>query len=178
MGRDSLKQASSRDRLLHNRAGDAELLITRGQASFRIRHIESSVYMLGSGSECDLVLGDDQFPELYAYILRTNEGYQIRCLDAEPVLTVNAEDTLLCRLNNGDRIRCGPYEFRFHQAAASSSRPAEAKKLSPAAQAKTNWVATDGQGQTGVAAVRRLIHDIQAKVGNSGWQTSQHRRSA
>ena len=90
MGRDSLQQASSQDRFLHNRAGGAELLITRGQASFRIRHIESPVFMLGSGSQCDLVLGDDQFPELYAYILRTNEGYQIRCLDAEPVLTVNA----------------------------------------------------------------------------------------
>ncbi len=178
MGRDSLHASSSRDQVSPGSRGGAELIITRGQSGFRIRHIESSVYMLGSGTECDLVLGDDQFPELYAYILRTDEGFQLRCLAAEPVLTVNAEDTLHVRLDDGDRIRCGPYEFRFHQTAASPDRPAEAAKVSPTAPATKAWVATDGQGREGIAAVRRLIHDIQTKVGNPSWQSSQHRRSA
>lgn len=179
MGRDSLQHASSRDQISQGRETSAELLITRGQASFRVRHIDSSVFMLGSSSECDLVLGDAQFPELYAYILRTDQGYQLRCLAAEPVLTVNTEDALVVRLDDGDRIRCGPYEFRFHQTAASPNRPAEAADVSPTAPAKTTWVATDGhQGREGTAAVRRLIHDIQTTVGNTDWQTSQHRRSA
>ncbi|PQO42732.1 FHA domain-containing protein [Blastopirellula marina] len=178
MGRDSLQNASSRDQVNPGQGRRAELLITRGQASFRVRHIDSSVFMLGSSSECDLVLGDEQFPELYAYLLRTDEGYQLRCLAVEPVLTVNSEDTLVARLEDGDRIRCGPYEFRFHQTAASPDRPAEAAKVLPTAPAKADWVATDGQGREGVAAVRRLLHDIQTKVGNPDWQTSQHRRSA
>ncbi|PQO34694.1 hypothetical protein DTL21_14415 [Bremerella cremea] len=178
MGRDSSQNAATHGSDSRNRGRGAELLISRGQASFRIRHIESSVFMLGSSDECDLVLGDDQFPELYAYILRTDGGYQLRCLAAEPVLTVNAEDALLSHLEDGDRIRCGPYEFRFHQTAASPDRPAEAAKMVPTPATKAAWVATDGQGQEGVAAVRRLLRDIQSRLSDPIRQTSQHRRSA
>lgn len=177
MRRDSNVQSSSQSQATRRRAAAAEILITRGLASIRERLIESDVFTLGSGADCDLILGDDQFPELYAYILFTQGEYRIRCLTAEPVLTLNAEDTVAARLSDGDRLRCGPYEFRFHQFAASPNRPA-APAAAPPVSAAARWVATDGQSSEGVAAVRRLMYDIQARVDSSCRKTTQHRRSA
>ncbi|GAA4424332.1 FHA domain-containing protein [Bremerella cremea] len=162
----------------HDRSGkEAALFISRGQANQRERRIDSAMFTIGSGSDCDLVLGDDQFPELFAYVLRTHDGYRIRCLTPEPVLTVNAEDAIATRLEEGDRIRCGPYEFRFHQLAASPSRPADGSstKLSSAAM---SWIATDGQTQDGIAAAHRLIRDIRLRIDGIGQSTQSHRRSA
>lgn len=177
MRRDSMVQASSQGQVTRSRDVAAELLITRGLASFRQRRIDSAVFTLGSGPDCDLILGDEQFPELYAYILRTQGEYRVRCLAPEPVLTLNAEDTVAARLADGDRLRCGPYEFRFQQLAASPNRPASSASIPPVST-PARWVATDGQSTEGIAAVRRLIHDIQAHVDSSCRKTTQHRRSA
>ncbi|WP_207397232.1 FHA domain-containing protein [Bremerella alba] len=154
----------------------ASLRIARGQVNQREREIEVPVFTLGSASECDLPLGDQQFPELYAYILRTHEGYRLRCLTADPILTVNGEDTVATQLKNGDRIRCGPYEFHFQKSANSLAQSPEMPQSEPPAVAM-HWVANDGQGQDGIEAVHRLLRDIRTRVDGQS-STEALRRSA
>ncbi|WP_165698650.1 FHA domain-containing protein [Bremerella volcania] len=158
------------------RRSGASLRIARGQVSQREREIEVPVFTLGSASDCDLILGDQQFPELYAYILRTHDGYRLRCLTAEPILTVNAEDTVVAQLENGDRIRCGPYEFHFQKSANSPIQSSELpQSKTPAIDMP--WVATDGQAQDGIETVQRLLRDIRTRV-HGGPYTEALRRSA
>ncbi len=173
LGASRLNQAQS------TRHSDVSLLISRGCVSEPLRSIDSPVFTLGSGQDCDLVLGDDQFPELFAYILRTHDGYRLRCLADEPVLTVNAEDVVATRLENGDRIRCGPYEFHFQKAAsvpAAQPSDAHASELTPPVAMR--WTATDGQGTNGIERVHRLLRDIQLKIQRKEIYTQTHRRSA
>jgi len=159
-----------------NRRNVASLRISRGQVHQRERAIEVPVFTLGSAGDSDLILADEQFPELFGYILRTHDGYRLRCLTAEPILTVNGEDTVATQLENGDRIRCGPYEFHFQKLADSHAQSSE---LPPSKSAPVDvpWVATDGQGQAGIETVHRLIHDIRTRV-HSGPSTQALRRSA
>lgn len=154
----------------------ASLRIARGQVSQREREIEVPVFTLGSASDCDLILGDEQFPELYAYILRTHDGYRLRCLTAEPILTVNSEDTTYTRLENGDRIRCGPYEFHFQKSVNSLAQSSELPQSKTSAIVMP-WVATDGQAQDGIESVHRLLRDIRSRV-DGGTFTEALRRSA
>lgn len=177
MGRDW--QQSSQPETGPSEAGfpDAALVIQRGVAQQRERRIELGVFTLGSGKDCDLILGDPQFPELFAYVLRTEGGYRLRCLVPDPVLTVNAEDVVAVRLEEGDRIRCGPYEFRFRQIAASPNLPAEAVRPANTPSVPT-WTATDGQSVEGVAASRQLIEAIQQSIMPSSAPAVRHRRSA
>jgi len=98
----------------HTHLPKVELEITRGRAKHKLRRVEDATYLFGSGSECDLVLGDPQFPEVHGYILVTPEGVSIRHLGADPVLTVESQPVTSAALAHNDRIRTGPYEFRIH----------------------------------------------------------------
>lgn len=156
---------------------EAAINIERGVAHHRERRLELGVFTLGSGKDCDLILGDEQFPELFAYILRIKGEYHLRCLTAEPLLTVNAQDVVAARLEEGDRIRCGPYEFRFRRIASSPARPAEeARQVLPALVPA--WTATDGRSDEGLAASRQLIQAIQKSLLTRTAPAVRHRRSA
>lgn len=158
------------------RRSGAALRIARGLVNQREREIEVPVFTLGSAGDCDLILGDEQFPELYAYILRTHDGYRLRCLAADPILTVNAEETVVTQLENGDRIRCGPYEFHFQKSANSLTQSSELPQLKTPS-VDLPWVATDGQAQDGIETVHRLLRDIRTRV-HGGTFTEALRRSA
>lgn len=177
MGQDSGHRQGSAKQPNIRPENRASLFISRGMSTQRERLIESPMFMIGSGQECDLILGDEQFPELYAYILQGSDGFRVRSLATEPVLTVNGEDAFVAKLEDGDRIRCGPYEFRFHDKIASPVRPAEANAQQFPSVAK-HWIATDGQAQDGIAASRRLLRDIQLQVRGTSQSTHVHRRSA
>jgi len=173
---DSQLGNSTPNRPASSRRSNASLRIARGQVTDREREIEVPVFTLGSASDCDLILGDEQFPELYAYILRTHDGYRLRTLAAEPILTVNAEDTAFTRLENGDRIRCGPYEFHFQKSANSQLQPSESPQ-STTPPMDMPWVANDGQSRDGVDKVQQLIRDIRMRVDGQTF-TEALRRSA
>jgi pSer/pThr/pTyr-binding forkhead associated (FHA) protein len=97
-----------------DRAPSVELQILRGRTRFKRRPVAAPAYLIGSAPDCDLVLGDPQFPEVYAYLRRTDEGVTLRRLEHGPELTVNGQPVKRRRLADGDRIRTGPYEFLVH----------------------------------------------------------------
>lgn len=90
------------------------LEIQRGRAKYRIRPVSPPVFLIGRASDCDLVLGDPQFPDLHTYLFVTDSGVVARYLGHGPKLNINGMDRESCEVGNGSLIRMGTYEFKVH----------------------------------------------------------------
>jgi type III secretion system (T3SS) inner membrane Yop/YscD-like protein len=88
------------------------LEITRGRVQQRIRAVRSRVFLIGTASDCDLVLGDLSFPDAYAYLFVQDAAVTIRRLGAGPDLVVSGERVETAELMAGDRVAFGPFELR------------------------------------------------------------------
>jgi pSer/pThr/pTyr-binding forkhead associated (FHA) protein len=87
------------------------LHIVRGQARQRVRHVTTPAYLIGSAPDCDLVIGDPQFPHVFAYLIVHSGGVFVRHLGFEPELIVNGRPATRVALRDGDRMQLGPFEF-------------------------------------------------------------------
>jgi Inner membrane component of T3SS, cytoplasmic domain len=92
---------------------DVSLEITRGKARERRRPVSGRVFLIGTASDCDLVLGDLSFPEVYAYLFIDRRGVSIRRLGTGPELIVSGEPAERAELFHGDTVRFGPFEMRL-----------------------------------------------------------------
>src|SRR6187431_1689139 len=63
-----------------NDGARVSLEITRGRVQQRVRPVVGKVFLIGAASDCDLVLGDLQFPEAYAYVFVSGSRVSIRRL--------------------------------------------------------------------------------------------------
>lgn len=88
------------------------LEITRGRVQQRIRPVRRKVYLIGTASDCDLVLGDLSFPDAYAYLFVHEAKVTVRYLGGGPPLTVCNEPTDAAELLHGDVVAFGPFELR------------------------------------------------------------------
>jgi hypothetical protein len=87
------------------------LEIIRGLARYPERTVHEPVFLVGKCADCDLVLGDPQFSTVHFYLLKKHQQTMLRLVGRSPELTVNGEVKSSTYLNEGDRIRTGPYEF-------------------------------------------------------------------
>ncbi|QDU98546.1 FHA domain-containing protein [Lignipirellula cremea] len=135
------------------------LEILRGQARQKIRQVEEAVYLIGSASDCDLVLADPQFPDVHVYLYLKPDEVTMRVLGEGPVAAVNGEPVLTARLHDGDHLRTGPYEFCVHIGAQPG--PRKKKPSTPSVRPHSlNFVyQVDPRGK---AAVDRLLADVRA----------------
>lgn len=85
------------------------LEIIRGRVRQRLRKVKGKVFLIGSASDCDLVLGDPAFPEAYAYLFIPPHGVTVRWLGAGPPLYVAGEKAEYAVLRDGDEIAFGPF---------------------------------------------------------------------
>lgn len=90
------------------------LEITKGTTRRRVRLIDTPVFLIGSDRDCDLMLGDPQFPEVFAYVFIRDGQVSIRRLGDGPVMSVSGHLADNATLRNGDVIRTGPFEFRVN----------------------------------------------------------------
>ena len=93
---------------------NVEIEILRGRARQLFRKISSRVFLIGTAADCDMVLGDPHFPEVYAYLFLSDQGVSLRYLGAGPVLTVNGRLVQSAALFDGDILRMASYEFVVH----------------------------------------------------------------
>lgn len=136
------------------------LEIVRGQAKQRMRPILNPAFLIGMADDCDLVLGDPQFPEVHAYIRIATEGVTLRHLGFSPSLTINGELATQQLLADGDRIRTGPYEFLVHlqpQAAGDDDSTAGRSLRLPAAMDRV-------EDEVGNALVQQLLTQIRSEL--------------
>ena len=97
------------------------LEIVRGRARCPVRRVEPPAFLIGTAGDCDLVLGDPQFPDAHSYIVCRGKSVTIRHLGDEPEVTLNGRPVLGAPLSDGDRLRMGPYEFRVSITPPSTS---------------------------------------------------------
>lgn len=90
-----------------------ELEILRGRAQNRIRPVKVPAFLIGSATDCDLVLGDNRFPEAHSYLLVSTTEVALRWLGVGPQVKVNDELIDKARLADGDHLQMGPYHFRI-----------------------------------------------------------------
>lgn len=97
----------------HNPSGfpRVTLEILRGRARNLVRQVNVPVFLIGSSSDSDLVLGDLSFPETYAYVFVRPDGVSIRYLGEGPRLLVNDQAVSSTQLVDGATLACGSYQF-------------------------------------------------------------------
>jgi hypothetical protein len=136
------------------------LEIRRGRARNLVRHVTSAVYLIGSARDCDLVLGDAQFPQAFAYLFVNPSGVTIRRLGTGPVLTVNGQAIEATRVEDGDRIRTGPFEFcvRIDEPTVPATAT-EGRQLQP-----QHWGVGQQRRQYAQRRVQHLLADIRHAV--------------
>jgi hypothetical protein len=98
------------------------LEITRGRVQRRIRPVRGPLFLIGSATDCDLVLGDSSFPEAYAYVFVQDPAIAVRRLGLGPELQVADEAVETAELQDGDRLSFGPFELCLHVAEIAGSR--------------------------------------------------------
>lgn len=91
-----------------------EIEILRGRARQLFRQVSGRVFLIGTAADCDMVLGDLQFPEVYAYLFLSEQGVSLRYLEAGPALMVNGRLVQAAAIFDGDVLRMANYEFVIH----------------------------------------------------------------
>jgi pSer/pThr/pTyr-binding forkhead associated (FHA) protein len=117
-----------------------ELEIVRGQAQQRRRPVIGPAFLIGTSSECDLVLSAPQFSEVYACLVVLPSQVSVRQLGDGPAILINGRPAHDAILRDSDRIAAGPLEFVVHIAATleheqlnyeNSSRPTNRWSITP-----------------------------------------------
>jgi pSer/pThr/pTyr-binding forkhead associated (FHA) protein len=135
------------------------LEIRRGAARQRLRPVRGPVYLIGASADCDLVLGDPQFPPVHAYLRVRDDRVLLRYLGAGPEITVDGRPVEAAELLHGDRLRTGPFEFRL-LATDGPQRPEgayeEAKRRSARLPRRAN--------ESPLHLVRALVRDVRTML--------------
>lgn len=137
----------------------AQLTITQGKTAWPHRAVRQRVFTIGRGAECDLVLGDPQFPEIHCYLWFREGELRLRALTDQPLLTVNGEAVEVVTLNSGDRIRTGPYQWVVEIAEESPGNDRRPKR-DDNDQINSYWPDHDQAIET----ARKLLVEIQAEL--------------
>jgi hypothetical protein len=140
------------------------LEITRGRVRERFRQIRGKVFLIGAASDCDLVLGDLQFPEAYAYIFVAGTEVTIRRLGSGPTLVVCGEEVETAELFHGDLVELGPFELRV----VIDQPPLRVRGRSDSAEPGLPPTGDEDERQDAIDEVRGLLTDIrEALAGDS-----------
>ena len=67
------------------------LEIRCGEARYRQRPVREPVFLVGNGQDCDMVLGDPQFPAIHFYLLTKDGRTSIRQVGELPASIVYQE---------------------------------------------------------------------------------------
>ena len=88
------------------------LEIRKGRAKHLKRTVIEPVFVVGANRQCDMVLGDNQFGPIHFYILKRDGRTTIRKIGYQPEISVNGSTVdNSVDVEDGDRIRTGPFEF-------------------------------------------------------------------
>lgn len=91
-----------------------------GRTEHPLRPVNSSRFLIGSSSRCDLCLGSADVPPLHTMIFVDGSDIWLEAMAPSPVVQVNGRPETSVRLADGDHIRIGQFELVAHVPAAPS----------------------------------------------------------
>ena len=108
-----------------------ELEIMRGRVRQRLRPVAGPVFLIGTASHCDLVLGDPRFPAVHSYLLVTRRGVTLRHLGQPPQPVVEGQRFEAVQLSDGQQITLEPFQFQVHirPAGEAAAQPVPTQRL-------------------------------------------------
>ena len=143
-----------------------ELEIVRGRARQKRRHVAGPAFLIGGGPDCDLVLAGRDVPGVYAYLALEADGVTVRHLGAGPDLYVNDKRVPEAKLQDGDRLRAGPYEFVIHITKRTRKDDSGAGRCGDRTPALLKLEAERADSAALLAAAR-LVEDIRATLADA-----------
>lgn len=95
----------------------AYLRFADGDTRFPIQPIPSGDFLVGSGADCDLRLGDGVLPPLHSVLRASAHDASWTRMVRGPELFINGESVRQAHLHDGDLVEIGPFRliFRFAQ---------------------------------------------------------------
>jgi hypothetical protein len=107
------------------------LEICRGRTEHPLRPVQSSRFLIGSGSRCDLRLGGPEIPPLHTLVLIDGAEIWLEAMAPSPPLRVNGRTETSVQIVDGDQISIGPIELVAHVSAefAALTGPGESLDL-------------------------------------------------
>lgn len=136
------------------------LEVLRGRARHRLRPVGPPVFLIGRANDCDLVLGDPQFPDLHTYLFVTEAGVMARYLGHGPEFEVNGIPRESTELGDGSVIRMGTYEFKIHIKTPSRHDGRNRRLDGPSAHEATR----QAMSQTVADQSSQIAYAVQAKA--------------
>lgn len=103
----------------------AWLRIAEGDTRFPIRPVPAGDFLIGSGADCDLRLGDGVLPPLHSVLRATASTASWTRLVREPDVFVNGESVRQSTLQDGDLVEIGPFRLLFRFATAVGQNSAD-----------------------------------------------------
>lgn len=118
--------------------------ILRGKAKIKFRQLMSPVFLIGRAHDCDLVLGDPQFPDLHTYLFVQDDLVNLRFLGQGPEVKVQGVSCVRSELVDQTVFSLGNYEFRLHLSFPMDGVPVDKRKpaLDPAAP---QWLESEAE---------------------------------
>ncbi len=95
----------------------AYLRFADGDARFPVRPVPAGDFLIGSGADCDLRLGDGVLPPLHSVLRVSSHDASWTRLVRTPELFVNGESVRQIHLHDGDLVELGPFRLVFRFAA-------------------------------------------------------------
>ncbi|MFK7817237.1 MAG: FHA domain-containing protein [Planctomycetaceae bacterium] len=103
------------------------LEIVKGSTRFPNRPVYEGVFLIGSGSNCDLRIGGPDTPAVHSVVRAEKGDVHIESLSRKPVLRVNGSPCERVELRNGDRVQIGSIQMvaKFQSVPVAPVMPVE-----------------------------------------------------
>ena len=145
--------------------------ITSGDTGTRYYELQNTASFIGSDQECDMVLADDCFPPIYAFLLLHPHGVVLRHLGRGPEISVDGQSTRRLLITNQAHIVAGPFSFLL-RVSPNASGHAEAVTVEETGKPSSE----DGPVKL-IEQASRLLSQIQEQAGHKNSLSQRYRDS-
>jgi len=135
--------------------------ITSGDMGTRYYELRNTASFIGNNQECDILLDNDCFPPIYAFLLIHPKGVVLRHLGRGPEILVDGQSTRRQLITSQAHIVAGPFSFLL-QVSPNATRPAKA----PTVHEVDKAFSEDGSVKL-IEQASRLLLQIQEKAGHN-----------
>lgn len=135
--------------------------ITSGDIENRFHELQTTAYFIGSDQECDMVLGDDRFPAIYAFLLVHPRGVVLRHLGGGPEICVDGQPTERILITGSAHVTAGSFAFTL-RVLPNTTLPAAQLQMH-----ESESQASDHAPIKLIEQASRLLSEIQQQVGHT-----------
>ncbi len=108
-------------------SSSAVLVVTNGRQAGARRPLTEPLTLIGRAPVCDIRLNVKAVQPHHAMLVEGPDGFLLRNLAGQGV-SVNGAAATVCRIDHGDVIAVGPFQFRLEQTGPSAKQAAEAER--------------------------------------------------